>query len=160
MKAYISNQYGFSETGKWLLNNLFYPKFRELGIEILDPFEECSKFIDVEFLLNIADKTYSEVKQFWNNFNLAVTVTNNDLMNKSNCMIALLDGGHTIDDGVASEIGYYFHLNKPIFALRTDFRLADNLGTTINSQLIGYIGENNLFNSINKLFEALKNELH
>src|SRR5689334_11021915 len=124
-KAYISNQYGFSETGKFLLDNLFYPKLEEIGIGIIDPFLECSKMIDFQYLIEQENKSYKEVKEFWKEFNNKVTDTNNGLMVDSDCMIALLDGGHSVDDGVASEIGFYYSLHKPIFALRTDIRLAD-----------------------------------
>lgn len=139
MKAYISNQFGFSETGQYLLNNLFYPKIKELGIDILDPFVECSKYLDFDFLNNLDKKSYLEVKEFWKSFNSKVTNINNDLMDRSDLMIALLDGGHTVDDGVASEIGYYFNLKKPIFALRTDIRLVDNMMAPINTQIMGYV---------------------
>lgn len=156
-KAYISNQFGFSETGRYLLDNLFYPKFRECGIEILDPFVECSKHLDFDFLKSIDDKPYWQVKEFWDKFNSIVTLTNNYFMDKSDCMIALLDGGHTVDDGVASEIGYYQGQYKPIFALRTDLRLADNLGTSINSQILGYVRKDRLYNSFDELIVALQN---
>ncbi len=74
-------------------------------------------------------------------FNVKVPIINNNLMEESQCMIALLDGGHSLDDGVSSEIGYYAGRfpEKPIFALRTDFRLCENQAGKINVQVHGYI---------------------
>lgn len=158
--AYISNQYGFSETGRYLLDNLFYPKFREMGIAILDPFVECSKHLDMDIVINPRKYTYAQVEDHWKAFNEKVTFINNDLMCDSNLMIALLDGGPATDDGVSSELGYYyaqFNGANPIFALRSDFRLADNMQSNINVQLLGYItgSGGKLDKTINDHFKSL-----
>lgn len=138
IKGYLSNQLGFSETGNFVLNNLIKPKITEAKVTILDPFAECKKEIDFTRLNRL--KLHKDVLNFWNNFNAKVTVINNRLMQNADCMLAVLDGGHTIDDGVASEIGYYASLKKgPIFALRTDLRLAENVSAKINPQVLGYI---------------------
>ena len=69
-------------------------------------------------------------------------------MKQSHCQFAILDGGPAVDDGVASEIGYYAALVENgvipkgfgrIFALRSDFRLAENIGCLVNAQIEGYI---------------------
>lgn len=63
-------------------------------------------------------------------------------MQNSDCLLAVLDGGHAVDDGVASEIGYYAGMRRgPIFALRSDFRGGENIAVSINPQLLGYILE-------------------
>ncbi len=138
IKGYLSNQLGFSETGNFVLDNLIKPKIKQANIVILDPFAECKKELDFDHLNHL--KLHKEVDQFWKTFNAKVTVINNGLMQKADCMLAILDGGHTVDDGVASEIGYYAALEKgPIFALRSDIRLAENLAAKINPQVLGYI---------------------
>jgi hypothetical protein len=63
-------------------------------------------------------------------------------------MLTVFDGGPSVDDGVASEIGYYAALVEEkvfagnfgkIFALRTDWRLAENIGCIVNAQIEGYV---------------------
>jgi len=138
VKAYLANQFGFSETGRYLLDHLIKPKIEEIGITINDPFAVCSKELDLKYLSGL--KNYEEVRKYWERFSRKVTPINNKLMQKSNCLLAILDGGHTVDDGVASEIGYYYGIRKgPIFALRSDFRCGENLAVPINPQILGYI---------------------
>lgn len=138
-KAYLANQFGFSETGRFILNEMFKKKWENIGIEILDPFAECAKEIDFSVLEEDLPNCWH--MHYWSKFNDKVTPINNKLMWRSDCLVALLDGGHSIDDGVASEIGYYAGARPgcPIFALRTDLRLCENMALTINAQVYGYI---------------------
>jgi len=138
LKAYLANQLGFSQTGRYILDNLIIPRLTEMGIKVYNPFKEGETLIDIELLKKL--KIHEEVKKFWEEFSLKVTPQNNSLMQDSDCLFAILDGGHTVDDGVASEIGYYAGIKKgPIFALRSDFRGGENVGTSINPQVLGYI---------------------
>ena len=136
--AYLSNQFGYSETGKYLLDNVIKPRITKLGIQINDPFLECEKELDFRRLQELT--AYKDHKEFWMEFGDKVTPINNKLMQSSDCMLAILDGGHAIDDGVASEIGYYYGIRRgPIFALRSDVRCGENMAVTINLQVLGYI---------------------
>jgi len=141
VKGYLANQFGFSETGRYLLDNKIRPRLVSIGLTVNDPFIECGKEIDHKFLaeMKIRDK-HNEIVKFWNGFNTKVTAINNRLMQDSDCMLAILDGGADIDSGVASEMGYYAGISRgPIFALRSDFRLSENIAATINAQVMGYI---------------------
>jgi hypothetical protein len=160
LKAYLSNQLGFSQTGRYLLDTLIIPRIQKIGIIINEPFEEGKKLIDFNHLKEL--RLHEEVKRFWEEFNLKVTPANNLLMQNSDCMLAILDGGHVVDDGVASEIGYYAGIKKgPIFALRSDFRGGENIATPINPQVLGYIIESggkliDGENALEKWSEAVK----
>jgi hypothetical protein len=148
VKAYLANQLGFSETGKYILENLIIPKVNEIGITINDPFRECEKELDSKHLDKL--EKYEDVRNYWDEFNSKVAPINNALMQNSDCQLAILDGGHAVDDGVSSEVGYYAAMKRgPIFALRSDIRRGENLATSINLQLRGYIVE-----SGGKLVEA------
>jgi len=82
------------------------------------------------------------VRDYWLKFNLKVAPINNAVMRDSDCQLAILDGGHAVDDGVSSEIGFYAAIRRgPIFALRSDIRRGENLATGINLQVLGYIVE-------------------
>ncbi|MFH1420698.1 MAG: nucleoside 2-deoxyribosyltransferase [Candidatus Aenigmatarchaeota archaeon] len=149
VNAYLSHQLGFSETGRYVLGNLIKPRIAEIGIKILDPFVECEKKLDYQKRREAFQRDYKAMERFFINFSRTITPTNNKLMQKSDLQLALLDGGPAIDDGVASEIGYYAGLNhwrikrgqkpKPIFALRSDSRCGENIGVSINPQVWGYI---------------------
>src|SRR3989344_3402324 len=170
IKGYLANQFGFSETGMYILDNLIKPRIREIGIIIHDPFIECAKELDLNYLEKLDN--YGGRKKYLEEFSKKVTPINNGLMQDSDCLIAILDGGHVIDDGVASEIGYYAGIRRgPIFALRSDFRLGENMAVLINPQVEGYIalsqgylasGKNSLgmwFEKINDWHKILSSKL-
>jgi len=138
INAYLANQLGFSELGKYAIENLVKPRLKKIGLNVLDPFEECEKQLDMNILSKL--EYQSDVVEFWKVFNRKIPIINNHLMEISDVMPAILDGSHAIDDGTASELGNYYQLRRgPIFALRSDFRLCENIAAPINAQLMGYI---------------------
>jgi hypothetical protein len=163
VKAYLANQFGFYELGRCILDGIIIPRLKEIGITVNEPFEENKKFLDLDELARLETAgTYREVESFWQRFDAKVTPTNRILMQDSDCLLALLDGGHAIDDGVASEIGDYSEMNRgPIFALRSDFRCGENIGSKINPQVLGYITKSRGAlitppNAIQRWFETTK----
>lgn len=145
IKGYLSNQWGLSETGR-ILAKWVKDKIQDIGIVVLDPFEECGKELNCAELATVAD--FEVKRKYWEQFSRKITPINNKLMRQSHCQLAILDGGHAVDDGVSSEIGYYAALVEEgvipkgfgkIFALRTDFRLGENIGCVVNPQIEGYI---------------------
>lgn len=131
--AYVASQLGFSNIGMDTLHG-FYSRLFDVGIQPLCPFTACGEFINTAKLdaLNKLD----EIVSFWNEFNNLVGEINyGQLMPKSKLMIAILDGGHAVDDGVAAEIGFYaaeYKGEKPIIGIRSDFRLAENVSAPVN----------------------------
>lgn len=64
---------------------------------------------------------------------------NEERIRASDAAFAILDGVD-VDSGTASEIGFAYALGKPVFGLRTDFRLAgDNEGAIVNLQVQYFI---------------------
>lgn len=132
--AYIASQLGFSTPGKEQLIS-FYSRLRiDAGVLPLCPFAACEEHLDFSRLANA--KTIDEAMEFWNDFNKVIGRVNyGELMPRSKLMIAILDGGHALDDGVSAEIGFYaaeYKGKKPIIGIRSDFRLAENLAAPIN----------------------------
>ena len=145
IKGYLSNQWGFSETGRILVKQV-KDRIKDIGIVVLDPFEECGKELDFGELAKLTD--FEAKRKYWEQFSRKVTPINNKLMRQSHCQFSILDGGPSVDDGVSSEIGYYAALVEEgvipkgfgrIFALRSDFRLGENIGCLVNPQIEGYI---------------------
>lgn len=138
VKGYLASQLGFSETGEYVLRNLVRPRIEQIGIVLHDPFLECAKELDAEYLARL--EGYRDRMRYWEDFSRKVTPINHGLMQDSDCLLAILDGGHTVDDGVSSEIGYYAGIRRgPIFALRSDLRCGENMAVSINPQILGCI---------------------
>lgn len=116
--AYIANQFGFSWPGREFLKNTFYPELRKAGVLPLCPFEASREYLELPT----------------REFNHTVGIVNYQiLMPKSKLMIAILDGGHAADDGVAAEIGHYATRGYgPVIGIRSDIRLAENEESGIN----------------------------
>jgi len=170
VSGYLANQLGFSETGRYVLDNLIKPRISKIGICINDPFEECGKEIDFKHLGAL--ELHEAVRKYWADFSDKVNPINDSLMEKSDCMLAVLDGGHALDDGVSGEIGYYAGIKRgPIFALRSDFRCGENIAVTINPQILGYIKKSKgtlvdgpgalegWFTTIQNWYDSLKNTI-
>lgn len=171
--AYVASQLGFSASGKEQLNK-FYNRLRdESGVLALCPFTACGEYLDFSRLAD--SKTIDEVLGFWNEFNKIVGPVNyRELMPRSKLMIAILDGGHALDDGVSAEIGFYaaeYKGRKPVVGIRSDFRLAENPAALINPAVRYFIDQgpyNGFFfsgldaydkavESIAKIAEGIKN---
>ena len=128
--AYIGSQLGFNESGKESLE-IFYEKLKDIKVLPLCPFKACGEYLELERLDD--DMTSKELTEFWQNFNSIVGPVNYEtLMPKAKFMIALLDGGHALDDGVSAEIAYFAVKHGPVFGIRTDPRLAENISAPIN----------------------------
>ena len=140
-RLYLSNGLGFSEVLK-ITFDYIKTRITATGIIVLDPFEHCGKEINFAHLAELeASGTYQEVQTFWKEFNEKVHPINFDLMKSSDGMGAILDPD---DVGVSNEMGEYPYIHKdsrkhPIFALRSDLRPGENIGTKINPQLLGSI---------------------
>lgn len=138
LSAYLAHQLGFSQTGRYILGNLIIPRIEEIGIKVIDPFVECDKHFNADYLESL--ERYEDRRKYLEEFSRKITPINNRKMDESHCLAAILDGGHAVDDGVAGEIGYYTGIRRgPIFAVRSDFRCGENMAVSINPQLLGYI---------------------
>src|SRR3989344_2002096 len=160
--AYIASQLGFSSIGMTQLNMLYQCLREEANVLPLCPFTACSEYLDIPILENL--KVAKEVLNFWSNFNRIIGQVNyGELMPRSKLMIAILDGGHALDDGVSAEIGFYagkYIGRKPIVGIRGDFRLAENPAAPINSAIRHFMDQgpyNGLFfTGPNAYDEAIK----
>lgn len=136
--GYLGNQLGFSETGRYVLDNLIKPGIKGIGILIHDPFIECVKELDFKYLETLIK--HEDVMKFWEEFNYKVEPINSRLLSKSDCFLAILDGGHVVDEGLAGEIAHYATIKRgPVFGLRSDIRCGENIAIPINAQTFGYI---------------------
>lgn len=104
MKAYLAN--GLFSMGDRLLNTLIATEIRSniKGIDLYVPQENEE----------INDKNaYAD--------SITIALVDMEKLRESDFLIAVIDGIE-IDSGVAAEIGAFYMLNRPIFALYTDIR--------------------------------------
>ena len=141
--AYVASQLGFSASGREQLQSFYERLKKEAGVLPLCPFIACGEYLDFSRLGQC--KTNDEVLKFWDEFNKLVGPVNyGELMPRSKMMIAVLDGGHALDDGVCAEIGFYaaeYKGQRPIVGIRSDFRLAENPAAPINPAVRYFIDQ-------------------
>ncbi len=140
--AYVASQLGFSDLKDHL--GLYYNRLKdEAGVLALCPFAACSEYLDFNTLDQA--KSIEDVMGFWQDFNALVGPVNyGELMPRSKLMIAILDGGHALDDGVSAEISYYaerYQDSKPIIGIRSDIRLAENPAAPINPAIRHFLDQ-------------------
>ncbi len=156
MKAYLAN--GLFGMGDRLLNSLIALEIRKEieGIKLYVPQENDS----------INDKSsYAD--------SIKISKADMDRLKESDFLIAVIDGVE-IDSGVAAEIGAFYMLDRPIFALYTDVRQqgrdnkkkiqalihdgTENQFMYRNLFVIGLIKqtEGNIYSTIEELVEGIK----
>ena len=135
--AYVASQLGFSQSGRKQLDDFYSRLIKEAKVLPICPFKASGKILDLSQLGEIT--RVNTLERFWDEFNKSVGRVNYEmLMPISKFMIAILDGGHAVDDGVSAEIGFYaskYQGKRPIIGIRSDFRLAENISAPINPAL-------------------------
>lgn len=134
-RVYIASPLGFAASTTAFMNDLVE---RLKGIvEIENPWDDL-RFVD-DFAEIATLESYSERVSRLEKINHELGKTNANRIDKSDAVLAILDGVD-VDSGTAAEIGYAYAKGKRIYGLRTDFRLAgDNLGATVNLQVQYFI---------------------
>jgi nucleoside 2-deoxyribosyltransferase len=139
-KAYLGSQLGFSDVGRMALQQI-KPRIAAIGINVSDPFEECPKACaesGIDLVAGPLSTIPNEQLAFWQAANDIIGRTNEKNMEDSDVMLAILDGGHTVDEGLAGEMGYFSNISDggPILGWRSDFRICENAAAPINIQLM------------------------
>ena len=159
MKAYLAN--GLFSMGDRLLNSLIASEVRKeiQGIDLYVPQENDE----------INDKSlYAD--------SVTIAKADMDRLRESEFLITVIDGVE-IDSGVAAEIGAFYMMNKPIFALFTDVRQegrdnekkiqalvrdgTENQFVYRNLFVIGLIKESkgNIYSTVDQLIDGIKEYL-
>ncbi len=161
-KLYIASPYGFSEAGRFFYAKRVLPMIRDVGFEIIDPWQ----LTDQKLIEEVTKIPYGSKRHAaWEKLNEVIGRNNIVGIRSSDAVVAFLDG-LDIDPGTASEIGFAYGIGKPIEGYRGDFRLAgDNEGSLVNLQVEYFIHESGgqicktmieLEGALQNLFEELK----
>lgn len=106
-------------------------------VEISNPWDDHR--FDEEIAAVAELNHHGERRRRLKKVNDAIGRGNEERIRASDAAFAILDGVD-VDSGTAAEIGFAYALGKPIYGLRTDFRLAgDNEGAIVNLQVQYFI---------------------
>jgi len=72
----LLSQFGFSQTGEYMLDKVIKPRLEEIGVEICDPFFECGMVLDLDHA-NSMDK-YDDRMTYFKEFSAKVPLINNE----------------------------------------------------------------------------------
>jgi len=128
--VYPANQLGFNFPGKYFLDHYLYPRLLQQHAFPLCPFKSADIYLNIPTDDSITVKEYKQILQ--ENNRLIAKINYDALIPNTKFMVALFDGGHAVDDGVAEECGRYVESSRPMIGIRSDFRLAENLEAPIN----------------------------
>ncbi len=147
--CYLASPLGFSEAGNLFMKEKLVPLLRDIGLDVLNPWEQdVGKQIRTANTIADHKSRVSALKSI----NQTVAKHNQDMIDESDIMVAVLDGVD-VDSGTAAEIGYAYAKGKPVYGYRGDFRLScDNIGCKVNLQ-VEYFCKDIVFDleSLNKL---------
>ena len=135
------------------------PTLRNLGFEVLDPWEMAPKDM-LERILRMRPGV-RQVRA-WKKFNDIVGTTNADAIVSSHLVLALLNGPD-VDSGASSEVGFASAHGIPVIGYRDDIRLSgDNAGCIVNLQVEYFLKKNGgrIYTSMDDLKVALKQFVH
>jgi nucleoside 2-deoxyribosyltransferase len=154
---YLASPYGFTDAGREFMNNVFIPNLSHDEIEVLNPWNSFKSAVsEIEKISLINDKI--KLARSLGKFNYKIASHNEELIDKSQFMIAILDGSD-VDSGVAAEIGYAYANKKTIIGYRSDFRSSgDNFGAVVNIQVEYFVEKSGgrIVNNISALNQVLK----
>lgn len=134
-RVYVASPLGFATSTTAFMTELM-PRLEQV-VKVENPWDDL-RFVDDFNEIGTLD-SYSERVNRLQRINVELGKTNAERIDKSDAVLAILDGVD-VDSGTAAEIGYAYAKGKRVYGLRTDFRLAgDNLGAIVNLQVEYFI---------------------
>jgi len=138
--AYLASPLGFTDAGQEFMKQKLSPMLKNRGLTILNPWDSL-EFMSTEIKKILTISNYDERVLSLKSFNNKIAKGNEEMIHKSDIMIAVLDGTD-VDSGVAAEIGFAYANGKKIIGYRGDFRVTgDNIGATVNLQVEYFISQ-------------------
>lgn len=129
--VYVASGLGFNYPGRYFLNSYLHPCLEQIGAFVLDPFALCGELLDQR--LFDEKRSLGEIKRGWERFNDVVipTVNYGLAIPRAGLLFAVCEG-YPVDEGMATEIRDAVAKGVPVVAVRSDFRLAENVATGTN----------------------------
>ena len=108
--AYLASPLGFTDAGQEFMKQKLSPMLKNLGLTILNPWDSL-EFTSIQMKKILTITNYDERVSHLKSLNNEIAKENEEMINKSDIIIAVLDGTD-VDSGVAAEIGYAFANGK------------------------------------------------
>ena len=132
---YLASPLGFADSTRGFMAELI----TELStvVRVVNPWDDTS--FATEFDRVRALKDIDARREGFHAINLGIGGKNEALIRPVDMLVGVLDGVD-VDSGTAAEMGFAYGLGKPVFGLRTDFRVTgDNEAAGVNLQLRYFI---------------------
>ncbi len=129
--VYVASGLGFNYPGRHFLDHYIHPTIRNIKGFALDPFALCGELLDP--CLFDGTRLLRDIKKGWERFNDIVipTVNYGLAIPRAGLLFAVCEG-YPVDEGMSTEIRDAVANNIPVVAVRSDFRLAENIATGTN----------------------------
>jgi len=151
---YLASPLGFAESTRGFMTELI-GRLSEVAT-VVNPWDDTSFAADFELAHALTDIT--ERREHFHRINLGIGAKNERMIRSVDALVAVLDGVD-VDSGTAGEMGFAYGLGKPVFGLRTDFRVTgDNEAAGINLQLRYFIEQSggSYHTTVDSLLTALR----
>lgn len=132
---YLASPLGFAASTRGFMADLI----EELSavVRVVNPWNDTSFAAEFERVHALTD--IDERRAGFHAVNLAIGGKNEELIRPVDLLVGVLDGVD-VDSGTAAEMGFAYGLGKPVFGLRTDWRVTgDNEAAGVNLQLRYFI---------------------
>jgi len=151
---YLASPLGFAESTRGFMAELI----GELSavVRVVNPWDDTS--FTAEFERVHALKDIDERRAGFHAINLAIGGKNEALIRPVDMLVGVLDGVD-VDSGTSAEMGFAYGLGKPVYGLRTDWRVTgDNEAAGVNLQLRYFIEQSggSYHTSVAELVAALR----
>lgn len=133
--VYLCSPLGFAESTRAFMEQLVARLSKHVTVS--NPWDDHR--FDAEFAAVASLLHHGERQARLQKVNHELGRGNEERIRACDAAFAILDGVD-VDSGTAAEIGFAYALGKPVYGLRTDFRLAgDNEGAIVNLQVQYFI---------------------
>lgn len=135
MKIYLASPLGFAASTRGFMAELI-DRFGPT-VTVVNPWDD-HRFDDQIALARSTDDRTERIGR-WHEINMGIGAKNEEFIRGVDALVAVLDG-IDVDSGTAGEMGFAYALGKPVFGLRTDWRLTgDNEAAGVNLQIRYFI---------------------
>ncbi len=134
-RIYLASPLGFAASTRGFMAETI-ARLAEV-VTVVNPWDDTSFAADFERTHALTDIT--ERRKEFHRINLGIGAKNERMIRSVDMLVAVLDGVD-VDSGTAGEMGLAYGLGKPVYGIRTDFRVTgDNEAAGINLQLRYFI---------------------
>lgn len=132
---YLASPLGFAASTRGFMAELIGQL--STVVRVVNPWDDTSFAAEFERVHALRD--IDERRAGFHAVNLGIGGKNEELIRPVDMLVGVLDGVD-VDSGTAAEMGFAYGLGKPVFGLRTDFRVTgDNEAAGVNLQLRYFI---------------------